>query len=609
MLKRIIPFLAAAAVACGCSHHCNDNIQVRVSWDGASFEELTSFEVEGHDFMENNLYYPRIRSLSDGSLMMTFMNHKFGWDIYVTKSFNGGVSWTPAKLVRESGWVDSPFGRDIRSSVNPDFLELTSGRIIMAFQTRYLDHYHDFSVTNDACWIEVMFSDDKGETWSEPHEVFRGRCWEPAFLELPSGELQMYITDSGVIVDNDHTLSCTAILRSFDGGITWQNKELCRWEDLEPISATVTRNRRLNGMASAVQVENGDIICPLEVFSHSMIQAQTPIVVRSSQALNWKRDTDRILTVGGPEYPDNRQLNKDFYGYAPYCCILPTGEPLVASNGKYKGINGFWVFIGDRRGEVYSHATSPFTGFWGDITYIGNSKVMAAATVEVKKDPSIKDFRTSISPNSAGWHNPSDNILGHIRTCIGHLNYSKEIKRGEIEMTPLAEFSTEGFWFLGKDGKGQLWSDFGYTPEGFIFASYLFDKKLCAYIAENGDAPVLLLDRERKGTYKIVASATGAVQVSRLEMNAWHIIYDATDAIVELAGTLNDNSDVDTGFSVKATVPWNVLGGNPCKNEVLHAHLRHNYKDGIREKPAWQYEDIEGENTDYPSEWLTLTLK
>ncbi len=72
---------------------------------------------------------------------------------------------------------------------------------------------------------------------------------------------------------------------------------------------------------------------------------------------------------------------------------------------------------------------------------------------------------------------------------------------------------------------------------------------------------------------------------------------------------MNDHSDVDTGFSVKATVPWNVLGGNPCNNEVLHAHLRHNYKDGIREKPAWQYEDIEGENTDYPSEWLTLTLK
>ena len=163
MYKRIIPFLAAAvALAFGCSHNCDDNIPVRVSWDGASLEELTSFEVEGRDFMENDLYYPRIRSLSDGSLMMTFMNHKFGWDIYVTKSFDGGVSWTPAKLVRESGWVDSPFGRDIRSSVNPDFLELASGRIIMAFQTRYLDHYHDFSVTNDACWIEVMFSDDKG---------------------------------------------------------------------------------------------------------------------------------------------------------------------------------------------------------------------------------------------------------------------------------------------------------------------------------------------------------------------------------------------------------------------------------------------------------------
>ena len=582
---------------------------LRVSWDGASYRELSSFEVEGRGFSEENLYYPRIRQLSDGSLMMTFMNHKFGWDIYVTKSYDGGESWTPAKLVRESEWVDSPFGRDIRSSVNPDFLELQDGRIIMAFQTRYLDHYHDYSVTNEACWIEVMFSDDKGQTWSEAREVFRGRCWEPAFLQLPSGELQMYITDSGVVVDNDHTLSCTAILRSFDGGLTWQGKELCRWEDLEPISATVTRGRRLNGMASAVQLPSGDIICPLEVFSHFMIQPQTPIVVRSSEALNWRRDTGKILSEGGPDYPDNRQLHKDFYGYAPYCCLLPDGYPLVASNGKYKGVNGFWVFVGDKNGEIYSDPTMPFTGFWGNIAYIGNGRVMASATLETKKDASLRDSRSSISPNSSGWHNPADNILGRIKTCTGYLNYSKIIAKGDFDMVPMADFSPEDKWFLGKSGRGRMWSDFGYDRDAFIFASWLFDGKLCAYIAENGDAPVLLLDRGKKGTYKIVASVLGLVQVSRLEMNAWHIIYDASDAEVELCGTLNDHSDVDSGFSVKARVPWTVLGGAPRRGEVMHAHLCHNYKDESSEKPAWDYEDLEGENSDYPSEWLTLTLR
>ena len=607
-MKRIVIALAAALMLCGCCHRVQ-NPAVRVSWDGASYTELTSFEVEGRGFTEDNLYYPRIRSLSDGSLMMTFMNHKFGWDIYVTKSHDGGQTWEPARLVRESGWVDSPFGRDIRSSVNPDFLELHDGRIIMAFQTRYLDHYHDFSVTNEACWIEVMFSDDKGETWSEAREVFRGRCWEPAFLELPSGELQMYITDSGVVVDNDHTLSCTAILRSFDGGLTWQNKELCRWADLEPISATVTRERRLNGMASAVQLENGDIICPLEVFSHSMIQAQTPIVVRSTAELNWRRDGEKILSEGGPGFPDTKQLNKDFYGYAPYCCILPTGEPLIASNGKYKGVSGFWVFVGDKEAREFGHATMPFTGFWGDIAYIGDDKVMASATLEVKKDESIRDARTSISPNTSGWHNPADNILGHIKTCTGYLNYPKDVRRADVEMGSLSEFDPSGKWFLGGLSRGRMWSDFGWDASGFIFASWLFDSKLCAYITENGDDPVLLLDRGRKGTYKIVASALGLVQVSRLESGSWHIIYDASDAPVELCGTLNDHSDKDLGFSVKACVPWKVLGGAPRKGEVLRAHLRHNFKDGSSEKPAWEYEDLAGENSDDPADWLTLTLR
>ena len=608
-MKKILCYLAAVALVCACCHSRGDGIDVRVSWDGASFTELTSFEVEGRDLVENNLYYPRIRTLSDGSMLMCFMNHKFGWDIYVTKSFDGGETWGAAKLIRESEWVDSPFGRDIRASVNPDFLELSNGRIIMAFQTRYLDHYHDFSVTNDACWIEVMFSDDKGETWSEPREVFRGRCWEPAFLELPSGELQMYITDSGVVVDNDHTLTTTSILRSFDGGMTWQGKDLCRWNDLEPIAAFVLRERRIDGMPTAVRLENGDIICPLEQFSHSFPADPTPVVVRTSAKQNWKGDRDKILNEGGPDYPLKRQLNKDFFGYAPYCCILPTGEPLVGSNGRYRNESGYWIFAGDKRGEVYSHATSPFSGFWGQVAYIGDGRVVATATVEVKKDESIRDTRTTISPNTSGWHNPADNILGHIRICTAYLNYPKVLRKGDIEMTPLKEFTPSGQWFLGKAGKGRVWSDFAYTGENFVFASWLFDSKLCAYPGENGDAPVLLLDRGRKGTYKISVTANGFVRVSRLEYNAWDIVYSAQDADIELEGTLNDHSDVDLGFSARAAIPWSVLGGAPRRGEVMRAHLRHNYKDGSSEKPMCEYEDLEGENSDYPAEWLTLTLK
>ena len=78
---------------------------------------------------------------------------------------------------------------------------------------------------------------------------------------------------------------------------------------------------------------------------------------------------------------------------------------------------------------------------------------------------------------------------------------------------------------------------------------------------------------------------------------------------MELDGTLNDHRDEDLGFSAKASVPWSVLGGKPRSGEVLHAHLRHNYKDGSSEKPMCEYEDLEGENSDYPLEWLTITLK
>ena len=175
--------------------------QVRISWDRSTYSEITEAEVPGLGYVEKNLYYPRAKHLSDGAVLLSFSNHHYGFDIYAMRSIDGAKTWSDAVCIahsRDTVYRDSE-GRtspDRIVYVNPDFIELQDGRIIMAFQWRFYKGYGDLPKTNENCGIMTAFSTDKGRSWSEPVEVYRGRCWEPAFLQLPSGEIQMYITSS-----------------------------------------------------------------------------------------------------------------------------------------------------------------------------------------------------------------------------------------------------------------------------------------------------------------------------------------------------------------------------------------------------------------------------
>ena len=89
-------------------------------------------------------------------------------------------------------------------------------------------------------------------------------------LQLPSGEIQMYITSSQNVVNG---LSCprTVVIRSFDGGETWQGKSECGIGDNEIISYTKDDRFGYDGMPTAVLLQDGSIVMSIEVWSGSML--------------------------------------------------------------------------------------------------------------------------------------------------------------------------------------------------------------------------------------------------------------------------------------------------------------------------------------------------
>lgn len=169
------------------------------------------------------------------------------------------------------------------------------------------------------------------------------------------------------------------------------------------------------------------------------------------------------------------------------------------------------------------------------------------------------------------------------------------------------------YWFLGKKTQASTFTNFGYTDENLIIGTYYFDNNIVAFTPENSDASILLVSRrDQSGSfnnYKIVVNAEGKYTIYREENYSWRLIHKGITEDIEVAGTINNENDKDLGYAAKLKIDWALVGGVPTANEAFRVHLRLHYKDKATEKPLAQWEDMAGENTGYPEEWLRVTFK
>ena len=585
-----IASLAAAVIAAAaCCKTSSPEADYRISWDRSTLTRVTEMAVPAEDYVEKNLYYPRIKRVSDGGLLFTFMDDHYGWNLYTCRSEDDGKTWGPAQRVRTRHAGVSTVGEDECVYVNPDFLQLRDGRILLAWQWRYKKGYGDLPNTNENCGVEIAFSEDGGRTWGEPREVYRGRCWEPAMLELPSGEIQMYLTDSQKIEQN---MSCpkTSLIRSFDGGQTWQRKPMCTWKDVEGISYTRDDRFGYDGMATAVLLDDGSIAMSLEVWSGKYVVDQTPVVVRT--ASNWHDvDQETLLRDGGPAYPLKKQVNKDMVGYGPYIARLPGGQVLVLTNGQYRGEQGIWILEGDGKADNFAHATSPFQGYWGSIDCIGDGKVIATGTEKYQEEGATR---------------------GRINYMTGRINYGKTLKKKDLPaLAPVEAFDRDnpGSWFLGaRTATDATFYDFGYDAEAFTLQAHVFTEKISSFTLENSDAAVILIGRGDQ-VFKLAAGPSGQWKLFLLENCSWHETAAGETSELLVSGTVNSDEDTDLGYASSVTVPWKLLGGSPRAGEVLRIHPARWIKTASKEKAARLWEELQGEDPDIPFDWLPVVLK
>src|SRR5690349_13013584 len=231
---------------------------IRIAWDYTTRKQLSPIAA-------NYSGYARMIRLTNGSLFCVFESDGF---IKSVVSTNAGETWSDPVTIA------SP-ENDIPCYV-PEILELEDKSLLVSYNMRPRGDYTDESKRFS---IRVKRSTDSGMTWSDHNQIytagheFKNGCWEPAQVQLPSDEIQLYIANEGPYTQsNEQEIS---MFRSFDNGVSWSDAE----------TVSFRKNFR-DGMPVPLVLQNGDIIFAIE---DNGIQPPEfkPAIIRTTFKSNW----------------------------------------------------------------------------------------------------------------------------------------------------------------------------------------------------------------------------------------------------------------------------------------------------------------------------------
>ena len=257
--------------------------------------------------------------------------------IWVRRSTDDGKTWMDS--VRVAGY-------DFGHATNPELLELRNGWILCTYNERPTDGVHPFAIV-------TCLSKDGGHTWSAGQRVYtagtrwENGCWEPAAIQLPSGEIQLFFANEGpyrTTAEQEITM-----LRSRDNAATWS----------DPRTISFRTGHRDGMPVPLVLKDGGGIVVAIE--DNGINGHFKPVIIHSSFRQNWKqgfadgRSPRRWAALDDP-------LPAEVPAAAPYICQMPTGETVLSVQTTDAGRRKprMVVYIGGRTGRNFTSPSAPF---------------------------------------------------------------------------------------------------------------------------------------------------------------------------------------------------------------------------------------------------------
>ena len=318
--------------------------------------------------------YARVERLGDSDTLLLVYHggpNTGDWiNIYLRKSYDNGTTWTSQETIMDLADYPGQYWR----FCTPEILYLQNGWILVAFEANARPDENKSSV-------QILVSKDSGQTWADPIIYETGRTWEPAMVQLPHGEIELFYSSEAKWWPGDPLYQDIQVIRSTDNGESWSDPQVVAYypnkRDGMPVPLVLDGNK---GVAIGIETVGSDY---------------SPYIVH--------RDMDAPWILTDSDYLDapHRWWINGFLGHggAPYILQLPTGE-VVCSAHIYRG--GDWhqnnfqkVMVGDNNAQNFEGLTYP----WG-ILPVGESAINNS--LFMKDESTIVTISTRMLSNGTG---------------------------------------------------------------------------------------------------------------------------------------------------------------------------------------------------------------
>lgn len=510
---------------------------VRIAWDYTTLKQVS-------DVSANYSGYARMIKLRDGCLFCVYESDK---NIHVVKSFDGGKRWSEPIVIAA---MENNIARAV-----PEVLELSDGSILVSYNLRPPRQNTD---PEKRYSIQVIRSLDGGKHWTKPVEVYRAGfefkngCWEPAQIQLPTGEVQLYIANEGPYTQSDEQE--ITMFRSKDQGMTWSHGEKISF-----------RSGHRDGMPVPLLLTNGDEI--IVAIEDNGIRGKEfkPAIIRTSVDDCWagapvlgSDQTREYAMDSAASIPELK------YAGAPYIRQLSTEEVILSYQSNERRPDFKWdrsdmiVAIGTSEGRNFNRKSFPFhisdpskTALWSSLCVANDSTVIAVTSTNAFGKMAVWMIKGYVLPE-----------ISCRRTTIT----SAEERRAVL-------WNAKAPIFIGGYGSTRARINAAWNHDFLFLTGDVSDEKVFAATGtpETDDGVQFLLDPQNlslmspdENIFSITVTAGGKCFFKQGKNGSW--------SEWNPSGIVATSEQRAMGYRIELAIPWPTIKYDPVKNDRIGFH-------------------------------------